>query len=147
MLKARKFHSLIYKKKKIYEKYKNFWFRLGARKAIRYLQYILISFWLGEMRDLGLSRYTFMTDTNFANWKPLQMTKNVFHFILKAFLYSRYLNFCLDILTMHKNSFIRKIWLISKLMTSKPGKQTINIFPNISRSNDIQTIEFCETIE
>ena len=44
---------------------------------------------------------------------------------------------------------IRKIRLISKLMTSPPGKQTIaiHIFPNISRSKDNQAIKFSQLIE
>ena len=55
----------------------------------------------------------------------------------KLFLFSRYLNICLDFLVMQKNGLIRKIMIISTFMTSQPGKQTIptHILPNISRSN------------
>ena len=44
-----------------------------------------------------------------------------FHFTLKLLLFSRYLSFCLDFLVMQKNSLIREIWLISKLMTPQLG--------------------------
>ena len=46
-------------------------------------------------------------------------------------------------------ALIRKIRLISKFMTSQPGKQTIaiHIYPNISRSKGNQTMEFGELIE
>ena len=54
------------------------------------------------------------------------------------------LSFCLDILVMHKNGLIRKIKLISKFMTSQPGKQplAIHVLPNISRRKGNQTIKF-----
>ena len=50
---------------------------------------------------------------------------------------------------MYKNGLIRKIWLISKIMTSKPGSQTIAIhaLPNISKSKDNQTMKFGQLIE
>ena len=49
---------------------------------------------------------------------------------------SRYLSFCLGLLVMYKNGLIRKIWLISKFMTSQLSKlaTAIHILPNISRS-------------
>ena len=68
--------------------------------------------------------------------------KNAFYFMLKAF-------FVLDIFTFlpwffvyAENNLIRKLRLISKFMTSKPGQQivTINILSNISRGEDNQTI-------
>ena len=34
------------------------------------------------------------------NESPLKMMENAFYFILKLFWFSRYLNFCLDILVM-----------------------------------------------
>ena len=44
---------------------------------------------------------------------------------------------------------IRKIKLISKFITSQPGKQTIaiHILPNISRSKGNQTMKFGQLIE
>ena len=50
---------------------------------------------------------------------------------------------------MCKNSFIRKIRLISKFMLSQPGKQTITIyiFPNTSRSKGNKTMKFRQLIE
>ena len=68
--------------------------------------------------------------------------KNAFYFMLKAF-------FVLDIFTFlpwffvyAENNLIRKLRLISKFMTSKPGQQivTINILSNISRGEDNQAI-------
>ena len=68
--------------------------------------------------------------------------KNAFYFMLKAL-------FVLDIFTFlpwffvyAENNLIRKLRLISKFMTSKPGQQivTINILSNISRGEDNQTI-------
>ena len=40
----------------------------------------------------------------------------------KLFLFSRYLNFCLDFLVMQKNDLIRKMRLISKF-TPQPGNK------------------------
>ena len=64
------------------------------------------------------------------------MMKIAFYFILKVFLFSRYLNFCLNFSVIEKNGLVGKIRLISKFKTSQPGKQTIpiHILPNISRS-------------
>ena len=50
---------------------------------------------------------------------------------------------------MQRNGLIRKIRLVSKFITSQPGKQTIEIFilPNISRSKGNQTMKFGQLIE
>ena len=50
---------------------------------------------------------------------------------------------------MQKKGLIRKIKLISKIMTSQPGKQTIaiHIYPNISRSKSNQAIKVGQLIE
>ena len=50
---------------------------------------------------------------------------------------------------MQKNSLIMKIRLISKSMTSQPGKQTIiiNILPNITRIKGNPTTKFGQLIE
>ena len=50
---------------------------------------------------------------------------------------------------MQKSDLIIKIRLISKFMTSQPGKQTIakHILPNISRSKGNQTMKFGELVE
>ena len=44
---------------------------------------------------------------------------------------------------MKKDSFIKKFWLISKTMTSQTRQQiiTIDILPNISKSNDNQVMK------
>ena len=67
----------------------------------------------------------------------------------KLFLFSRYLNFCLDFLVMQQNGLLRKIRLVSTFTTSQPGKETIvmYILPNISRSKGNQTMKFGELIE
>ena len=64
------------------------------------------------------------------------------------FSFWRYLNFYLDFLVMQKNGLIRKISLISKFMTSQPGKKTItiNILSNISRGKDNQAMRFDQLI-
>ena len=65
----------------------------------------------------------------------------------KYFIFSRYLDFCLDFLVQHKNCLIKKI-LILKFMTPQPGKQsTIHILPNISRSKGNQTMKFGRLIK
>ena len=63
--------------------------------------------------------------------------------------FSRYLSFCLDFLVMKKKGSIRKIRLISKLMTSQPGSQriAIHILVHISRSKDNQTMKFGQLTE
>ena len=51
---------------------------------------------------------------------------------------------------MRKNDLIKKIRLISKFLTSQPGKQTIgiHILPNISRSKgNQQTMNFGQLVE
>ena len=67
----------------------------------------------------------------------------------KLLLFSRYVLICLDVLVNHINGLIRKIRLISKFMTLRPGKQTIaiHILPNISKSKGNQALKFCQLIE
>ena len=67
----------------------------------------------------------------------------------KLFSFWRYLSFCLDFLIMYQNGLIKKIRLISKFMTSQPGKQTIttHILPNISRRRGNGTMKFGQLIE
>ena len=64
-------------------------------------------------------------------------------------MFSRYSNFCLDILVMYNKPLIRKIRLILKFMTLQPRKQTIAIhtLPNISRSKENEAVEFGRLIE
>ena len=74
--------------------------------------------------------------------------KNAFYFIL-LFLFLKYLHSCPDFLFMWNNRLIRKLWFISKLMTSQPGQQIIalHIFLNISRSKQNQTMNLGQLIE
>ena len=75
---------------------------------------------------------------------PLKMMKNTFCFVLKALFILKTYKF-LSWLFVHvekmKNGLMRKIRLVLKFMTSKPGWKTIatNILPNISRSKRDQT--------
>ena len=48
-----------------------------------------------------------------------------------------------------QNNIFKKIRLISKLLTSKPGKQTVasHVLPYISRSTSNQTLKFGQLIE
>ena len=50
---------------------------------------------------------------------------------------------------MLKNGLIRKLWLVSKFMTSQNEQQIIKIhlLPNISRSKGNQTMKFGQLIE
>ena len=52
-------------------------------------------------------------------------------------------------LFFYKNGLIRKLWLISKFMTSQAGQQLIIIdtLHNISRSKGNQTMKFGQLIE
>ena len=56
-----------------------------------------------------------------ATERPLKMIKNSFYFTLKALFFSKYLNFDLKLLVLLRNGLIRKIKVISKLMTSQAG--------------------------
>ena len=77
------------------------------------------------------------------------LRKNAFYFSLKVIFVLKIFKFLSWILVMYKNSLIRKIRLISKLMMSQPGKQTIatHTLLNNSRSKDNQTIKLCQLIE
>ena len=50
---------------------------------------------------------------------------------------------------MSKNGLIRKVTLVSKFMTSQPGKHmiAIHMLPNISRSKGNKTMKFGQLIE
>ena len=75
--------------------------------------------------------------------------KNIFYFTLKALFVLKIFKFCLGFLVMFKNALIIKIWLISKIMMSQPGKQTIaiHILANISQTKGNQTMKFGQLIE
>ena len=78
----------------------------------------------------------------------LKMTKNVFYFTLKAIFVLK-IFICLCWIFGHiENGLIKKIRLISKFITSQPGKQTIaiQILSKISRSKDNQTTKFGKLI-
>ena len=67
----------------------------------------------------------------------------------KLFSFSRCLSFCLDFLFMYRNDMIEKIRLISNLMTSQAGWQTIliHILPNILKCKGNQKMKFGQLIE
>ena len=75
--------------------------------------------------------------------------KNAFYFTLKALFVLKIFKFLAWLFGHVKNGLIRKIRLISKLMTSQPGKQTIaiSISPNILVSKGNQIIKFGQVIE
>ena len=72
----------------------------------------------------------------------------LFYFILKALFVLKIFKY-LPIWSCRKNGLIRKIRLISKLMTSQPCQQTIaiDILPNISRSKDNQAMTIGQLTE
>ena len=73
---------------------------------------------------------------------------NAFSFSLKLFWSSKYLNFSTWLFGQVENGLIRKVILISKFITSQPGKQTIAIQILIaSRSKDNRAVEFGWLIE
>ena len=78
----------------------------------------------------------------------LKIMKKAFY-VTFLFSLSKYLNFRLDFLVMKKNDLIWKILLISKFMTSNPGKQTVamHILSNISRSKSDKTMKFGQLIK
>ena len=67
----------------------------------------------------------------------------------KLFSFSRYLNFCPDLLVMQENGLIRNTRLILKSLTSQLAQQTIaiHLLTNISRSKDNQATKFGRLIE
>ena len=67
----------------------------------------------------------------------------------KLFLFSRFLNFCLNFLGMQKELLDQKDKVNLKIMTSQPGQQriTTHIVLNISRINGNQTMKFGQLIE
>ena len=77
------------------------------------------------------------------------MMKNAFYFTLKALFVLKIFKFLSWLFGHVKNGLIRKIRLISKLMTAQPGKQTIaiSISPNILVSKGNQIIKFGQVIE
>ena len=62
--------------------------------------------------------------------------------------FSRYLNFCFDFFVMWNIGLIRKISLISKYVTSRPGSHIIqiHILTNISRTKCNQAMKFGQLI-
>ena len=81
--------------------------------------------------------------------RPLKMMKNAFYFTLKAIFVLNIFKFLPWLFGHVENSLIRRIELISKFMTSQPGKQTIaiQILPNISRTIGKQKMKFDQLIE
>ena len=73
----------------------------------------------------------------------LKNMKTAIYFMLKAHLFIRYLNFCIDFLARLENGWIRKLRLVSRFMTSHTGQQiiTIHILPNISGSKSNQAMK------
>ena len=77
---------------------------------------------------------------------PLKVMKNAFNFTLKALFILKIFKSC-QFLIMY--GIIKMIRLISKFMTSQPGKQMTVMFilPNMSNSKDNQTMKLFQLIE
>ena len=75
--------------------------------------------------------------------------ENAFYSKLKALSFLRYSHFCPDFLVIQKNGLIKKLWLISKFMTSQTGQQIVTIHDllYISRSKSNQTMKFSQLKE
>ena len=80
----------------------------------------------------------------------LKLMKNAFYFILKSLSILKIFKF----LSWHfghvwKTTFLNRLRLTSKFMTSQPGFQTIPglILPNISQSKGSQTMKFIQLTE
>ena len=84
-----------------------------------------------------------------ATKSPLKTMKNAFYFVLKPLFVLKILRFLSWLFGHVEKHLIRKIRLISKFMTSQPGKQTIamHLLPNISRSKGNQTMKFGQLAE
>ena len=106
-----------------------------------------LQFWLDMKIDpLKSDSLTFQKKLFISfNESPLEIMKNAFCFILKAFFVLKILQFLSWLFgQVEKNGFIRKIRLISKFITSQPGQETITIhkLPNNSRSQGNQAMKF-----
>ena len=80
---------------------------------------------------------------------PLKMMKNAFYFILKALFVEKIFKFfAMTFWSCRKNGSIRKVRLISKSLTSRRGKQTIevHILSNFWRSKGNQAMNFGQLI-
>ena len=84
-----------------------------------------------------------------ATESPLKIMKNAFYLILKAHFVIKIFKFLYWPFGHVKKGLIKKIRLILKCMTSRPGKQTItiHILPNISRSKGNKTMKFGQLIK
>ena len=84
------------------------------------------------------------------DWKPFGSYEKycLFHF-KSSFLSQDNHVFVTTFWSCRKNGLIRKISLITKFMTSRPGSQTnaMHILPNISQSKGDQTMKFGQWIE
>ena len=88
-------------------------------------------------------------ETILATESPLKIMKNAFYLILKAHFVIKIFKFLYWPFGHVKKGLIKKIRLILKCMTSRPGKQTItiHILPNISRSKGNKTMKFGQLIK
>ena len=77
------------------------------------------------------------------------MTKNAFYLTVNAFFVLKLFKLLSWFLVKKISNFIKKIKLISKFMTSQPGKKiiAIHILPNFSGRKDNQIRKFGQLIE
>ena len=76
-----------------------------------------------------------------------KMMKNVFCFTLKAFSFSRYLDFCLELFVTYKNGLIKKIGYFQNLWRHNLGNNCNTHISHISRIKRNQTMKFGQLIE
>ena len=90
----------------------------------------------------------FIFETSFGNWNPFKNEKCLLFHLKSSYLFKIF-KFSSQLFGHVKNGLVEKIRLISKFMTSQPGKQTIaiHISPYISRSKSNQTMKFGQLIE
>ena len=108
----------------------------------------LLHFFRAPFLKVGLSRSK--KKLIYFNDSPSKMMKNTFFFILKVLFVLKIFTFLSRLFGMQKtNGLIRKIKLISKLMTSQHGQQktTIRILLNISQIKGNHTMKFGQLIE
>ena len=83
------------------------------------------------------------------NENHFKIMKNAFYFNLKALPVFKIFNFLSSLFAMQKSDLIRKLKLISKVITSQTGKQIITIYylPNTSKRKGINVMKFDRLIE
>ena len=102
------------------------------------------NYWKSLKSDSHLPKNSFIC----FNESPLKVMKNAFYFILKALLVLKIFKFLYWLFGhVKKPGLIRKIQLLSKVMTPQPGYKQLHILCNISLSKSNLTVKFGQVIE